>query len=84
MGHQMLLLVTSEPVQGQAEARRVVWPPSVLIVYSSGDRCLLLQPLLHVRGGQLVIPVIHQGQAGVGHSGNQRQHHRQGWHGSSV
>ena len=47
VGHKMPPLVTGELVQ----ARPVVRPPPVLIVYPSGDRSLLLQPLLQVRRG---------------------------------
>ena len=67
MGHEVLLMVTGEPVQGQTETRPVVRSPSVLAVHATGDRCLLRQPLLRVSGGQLVVvPALHPGQAGVG------------------
>ena len=43
VGYEMPLLVASEPVQGQVEARLVVWPPPVFVVHPSWDRRLLLQ-----------------------------------------
>ena len=46
MDHQATLLVTRKPTQRHAEARVVVWSLSVLVVRSSRDRRLLLQPLL--------------------------------------
>ena len=63
----MPLLVIAETVQGQAEARPVVQPRIVLVVYPSGDSYLIEQPLLQVRRGELaVVPELHRGQARIG------------------
>ena len=63
----MALLVTVEPVEGEATSRRVVCPPSSFISDPCRNRALILQLVAQRCGGDLaLVPVGHRGEKGEG------------------
>ena len=61
------LLVTIEPVKGEATTRRVVCSPSGLIADPRRNGGLLLQPVAQCRRGELALVLVgHRGEKGEG------------------
>ena len=49
MGHQVPLLFTCEPVQGQPQTSPVIAAPLVLVLHPRRDRHLLLEPIRSIQ-----------------------------------